>query len=206
MPLPGVKAQMEMAAVKRLEELQRSQLEAKTPREAATMMLIYSKNDVPYFVLIERMLSKGKHSGQIAFPGGRAENEDPDFAHTAMRETAEEVGIPIEDQQLIREGTPIYIPPSNYMVRPYLAFLPAGKHGARPKVTFTPQPSEVKSIIEVPLKDLLDPGNITTHNLSTSYMKNVDVPCFLLKDEIVWGATAMMLSEFRKLFLEVLEN
>jgi len=199
LPLPGVKAQMEMAAVKRLEELQRSFLEAKTPKQAATMMLIYPKHDVPYFVLIERMLSKGKHSGQIAFPGGREEKDDPDFAYTAMRETEEEVGIPIKDQELLLEGTPIYIPPSNFMVRPYLAF-------AKANLSFTPQPSEVKSIIEVPLQELLDPANITTHNLSTSYMKNVDVPCFLLKEQIVWGATAMMLSEFKQLFSGLLEK
>ncbi|WP_194852142.1 NUDIX hydrolase [Nonlabens antarcticus] len=195
MPLPGQKAQLEMAAVDRLEELQRATMAAKTPKEAATMMLLYPKNDAPYFVLIERMLSKGKHSGQIAFPGGKAEKEDADFSITALRETWEEVGIAMEDQHLIRAATPIYIPPSNYMVRPYLAF-------AKAKLSFTPQPSEVKSIIEVPLVELLDSKNITSHNLSTSYMENVDVPCFLLQNQIVWGATAMMLYEFREMFLQ----
>ena len=194
MALPGEKAQLQMAAVERLEELQRSQLIAKTPREAATMMLLYPKNEVPYFVLIERMISKGKHSGQIAFPGGRAEKEDADFSVTALRETEEEVGIAQSDQHLIRSATPVYIPPSNYMVRPYLAF-------AKANLSFQPQPSEVKSIIEVPLMELLDPQNISTVNLSTSYMDNIDVPCFLLQKQVVWGATAMMLYEFREMML-----
>jgi hypothetical protein len=79
------------------------------------------------------------------------------------------------------------------MVRPYLAF-------AKANLSFTPQPSEVKSIIEVPLMELMDSNNISTHNLSTSYMDNVDVPCFLLQDQVVWGATAMMLYEFREMF------
>lgn len=194
MPLPGEKAQHQMAAVERLKELQESGLSTKTPREAATMMLIYPKHNVPYFVLIERMITTGKHSGQIAFPGGRTEKGDKDFSVTALRETEEEVGIPIKDQYLIRSATPIYIPPSNYMVRPYIAY-------AKANLNFIPQASEVKSVIEVPLMELFDPKNITTHNLSTSYFKNIDVPCFLLSNQIVWGATAMMLYEFREMLM-----
>ncbi|BAO55933.1 NUDIX hydrolase [Nonlabens marinus] len=199
MSLPGEKAQLQMAAVERLDELQRAQLSTKTPKEAATMMLLYPKNDVPYFVLIERMISKGKHSGQIAFPGGRAEKEDADFSVTALRETEEEVGIAQSDQLLIRSVTPIYIPPSNYMVRPYLAF-------AKANLSFKPQPSEVKSIIEVPLMDLLDPKNISKVNLSTSYLDNTDVPCFLLQKQVVWGATAMILYELREMMLPLFDK
>ncbi len=190
MPLPGEKVQLEMAAVERLQELQHSRLKEVKPKEAATMMLVYPKYDVPYFVLIERMISKGKHSGQIAFPGGRAEKEDPDYAHTALRETEEEIGIPINQQQLLTAGTPIYIPPSNYLVRPFISY-------ATSNLSFVPQASEVKSIIEVPLKQLLDPTRVTSHRLSTSYMDDVNVPCFMLCDQIVWGATAMMLNEFK---------
>ncbi|WP_211292477.1 NUDIX hydrolase [Nonlabens arenilitoris] len=190
MPLPGFEAQLKMAAVERLEELQRVSLLKKTPRKAAVMMLIYPVNDVAHFVLIERMVSKGAHSGQIAFPGGRQEEEDQDDAVTAIRETHEEVGIIPDHQEIIAAGTPIYIPPSNYMVSPFLAF-------AKAELQFTPQPSEVKSIIEVPLHELIDPNNVSKHTLSTSYATNITVPCYNLQDHVVWGATAMMLAEFK---------
>lgn len=191
-PLPGETAQHEMAAVERLAAMQLDALKTKTPKNAAVMMLVYPKNNEAHFVLIERVISKGAHSGQIAFPGGRSEPEDIDTAQTALRETMEEIGVPIMKQEIIKAGTPIYIPPSNYMVAPYLAF-------AKAELQFTPQPSEVKSIIEVPLLELLIDENKTTTVISTSYMKEAIVPCYTLQNQIVWGATAMMLAEFKEL-------
>ncbi|MBF4983678.1 CoA pyrophosphatase [Nonlabens mediterrranea] len=197
MPLPGFETQLKMAAVDRLEELQRKSLLNKTPRKAAVMMLIYPKNNIAHFVLIERMISKGAHSGQIAFPGGRQESEDQNDSITAIRETHEEVGINPELQEIITAGTPIYIPPSNYMVSPFLAF-------AKAELKFTPQPSEVKSIIEVPLHELMDSRSIKHHTLSTSYVTDLTVPCYNLNNQIVWGATAMMLAEFRAILKDSL--
>ncbi|WP_435682001.1 NUDIX hydrolase [Nonlabens sp.] len=197
MPRPGFAAQNQMAAVERLDELQRVTLQKKTPRHAAVMMLIYPVNDIAHFVLIERMESKGAHSGQIAFPGGRKEKEDANDSVTAIRETHEEVGIYPEQQEIITAGTPIYIPPSNYMVAPFLAF-------AKAELQFTPQPSEVKSIIEIPLHELLDAQNVQKITLSTSYMNEVTVPCYKLQNQVVWGATAMMLAEFKSMLQESL--
>lgn len=191
LPLPGLESQLKMAAVERLEEMQAVALQNKLPKEASVMMLIYPKNDIPHFVLIERTQSKGKHSGQIAFPGGRKEKTDLDNSITALRETEEEIGISMEDQELIMPLTSIYIPPSNYMVYPYLAF-------AKAELQFTPQPSEVKSIIEIEVAELLNDQNLSRTTLSTSYMKEVSVPCFYFGEVMVWGATAMMLHEIKE--------
>ncbi|AZQ45201.1 CoA pyrophosphatase [Nonlabens ponticola] len=193
MPLPGQEAQLSMAAMERLDELKLVAKKSKDAKQAATMMLLYPKNDESYFVLIERMISTGKHSGQIAFPGGRAEKGDKDFEYTALRETEEEIGIPISLQKVITAGTPLYIPPSNFMVRPYLGYL---DHSP----IFKLQATEVKSVIEVPLQQLMDEANVSSQILSTSYLSKVEVPCFLLQEQIVWGATAMMLSEFKAMF------
>ncbi len=179
-----------MAAVERLDEMQRAALKKKEPKQASVMFLIYEKTQQPYFVLIERVKSAGKHSGQIAFPGGRSERTDPDHAYTALRETYEEVGVPIDLQEIVMAGTPLYIPPSNYMVYSYLAF-------AKARPQFIPQKTEVNRIIEVPLASLFDQNNITRITLSTSYMTDVKVPCFKFNDVIVWGATAMMLNEYK---------
>jgi 8-oxo-dGTP pyrophosphatase MutT (NUDIX family) len=183
-----------MAAVERLDEMQSLALKNRIPKEASVMMLIYPKNNIPHFVLIERTQSTGKHSGQIAFPGGKKEKRDADNSVTALRETEEEIGILMQQQQLIMPLTSIYIPPSNYMVYPYLAF-------AKAELQFTPQPSEVKSIVEIALTELLDHSNEKRATLSTSYMKKVSVPCFYFGETMVWGATAMMLQEIKDLFI-----
>ncbi len=161
------------------------------------MMLVYPKNSEAHFVLIERQKSAGKHSGQIAFPGGRYEEIDRDNQDTAVREFEEEVGVRVEQKNIITQGTSLYIPPSNYMVHSFFAF-------AKAEPQFTPQISEVKSIKEVALSKLLARESVGTTVLSTSYMEKATVPCYYFDDLMVWGATAMMLAEFKELMRKFL--
>lgn len=161
------------------------------------MAVFYPKNDQTYFVLILRKTYKGVHSNQIGFPGGRVEAEDHDLEDTALRETEEEVGIPQEKIEVIRGLSKLYIPPSNFWVHPYV-----GVMTETPELI--PQESEVEDILEVKLEDFLNESNFVTRNLSTSYMENIDVPAFLLNDQIVWGATGMMLGELREMLREIL--
>ncbi|SFC13141.1 8-oxo-dGTP pyrophosphatase MutT, NUDIX family [Zunongwangia mangrovi] len=161
------------------------------------MAVFYPKNDQTYFVLILRKTYKGVHSNQIGFPGGRVEAEDRDLEDTALRETEEEVGIPQEKIEVIRGLSKLYIPPSNFWVHPYV-----GVMTETPQLI--PQESEVEDILEVKLEDFLNESNFVTRNLSTSYMENIDVPAFLLNDQIVWGATGMMLGELREMLREIL--
>ena len=161
------------------------------------MAVFYPKNDQTYFVLILRKTYKGVHSNQIGFPGGRVEVEDRDLEETALRETEEEVGIPKEKIEVIRGLSKLYIPPSNFWVHPYV-----GVMTETPELI--PQESEVEDILEVKLEDFLNESNFVTRNLSTSYMENIDVPAFLLNDQVVWGATGMMLGELREMLREIL--
>ena len=116
---------------------------------------------------------------------------------TAIRETEEEVGVPEEMINVIKTMSPIYIPPSNFMVHPYL-----GVSELTPK--FIKQVEEVEDVIEVSLLDFLDEANCITTRVPTSFNVEVDVPAFKLNGYIVWGATAMMLSELKDLLKQVL--
>jgi len=143
-------------------------------------------------LLILRKTYKGVHSNQVGFPGGKVENEDRDLLHTALRETEEEVGVPQKDITIARELTNIYIPPSNFWVQSYIGF-------TTDTPEFVAQESEVEVLIEVPLEEFLSDEVITKEVLSTSYMDDLEVPAYKLQGHIVWGATAMMLSEVRSL-------
>ncbi|WP_092541369.1 NUDIX hydrolase [Zunongwangia mangrovi] len=195
--LPGEAAHNKLAPSIRVQELKKIDFSAKKTNKAGVMAVFYPKNDQTYFVLILRKTYKGVHSNQIGFPGGRVEAEDRDLEDTALRETEEEVGIPQEKIEVIRGLSKLYIPPSNFWVHPYV-----GVMTETPQLI--PQESEVEDILEVKLEDFLNESNFVTRNLSTSYMENIDVPAFLLNDQIVWGATGMMLGELREMLREIL--
>jgi 8-oxo-dGTP pyrophosphatase MutT (NUDIX family) len=196
--LPAMEAHLKMAPFERMESLKNAFSENKDPRMAAVMMLFYPKNGMTHLVLIVRNAYEGVHSGQIAFPGGKWETEDEDFSATALRETHEEVGIRPSQMEIIKLFTPTYIPPSNFMVYPYLGI-------CKEEVCFVLDPTEVSSIIELPLSVFLSDKIIIEAKLTTSYAKNISVPAFDIDGHVVWGATAMMLSELKDVLKSVLE-
>jgi len=196
--LPAMKAHVLMAPVERIETLENPINALKVPKTAAVLMLLYPKDKKTHLVLIVRNTYKGVHSAQVAFPGGKYEETDSDFAYTALRETQEEVGVNPQEVELIKPFTPMYIPPSNFMVHPFLGL-------AKQEIQFVPQPSEVSQIIELPLSVFLDESIVITARMSTSYNNEMLVPAFNIENKVVWGATAMMLSELKEVLKSVLE-
>ncbi|MDG2432115.1 CoA pyrophosphatase [Flavobacterium sp.] len=196
--LPARKAHAIMAPVERLETIDGPEKSATPPKKAAVLMLFYPKKDQTHLVLIVRNTYKGVHSAQVAFPGGKYEYTDDDLSHTALRETYEEVGVHPQDVELLKPFTPMYIPPSNFMVHPFLAI-------AKEELQFIPDPSEVARIIELPLAVFLDESIVTCTQLSTSYGQDMVVPAFEIENNMVWGATAMMLSELKEVLKTVYE-
>ena len=191
--LPGKPAQYKMAHAVRVNYPP----PPSDARVACILTLLYPKNDNWHIVLIERMSTNknDRHSGQISFPGGGLESSDASLEAGALREANEEVGVKAEDIELLGKLTDIYIPVSNFLVHPFV-----GKLDYTPE--FIPQASEVKSILEVPLTLLQNPDTIQRKDLKISdkiILKNV--PYYKVDNHVVWGATAMMLSEF----LEVLK-
>lgn len=167
------------------------------PKNAAVMVLIYPKNETAHLVLILRTSYNGVHSSQVAFPGGKAEPFDADFWATALRETEEEIGVMLHDIEHVKDLTPLYVPPSNFMVYPFLGF-------SKKNLSFRLDPKEVAGIIEISVHDFLHHTTVVSKNLSTSYMLDKEVNGFEIENHFVWGATAMMLSELKDLLIKVL--
>ncbi|MEE9408557.1 MAG: CoA pyrophosphatase [Polaribacter sp.] len=189
--LGGLEAQFKMAPELRL-RYNADKIKANNPRKAAVLALFYpNENNEITFLLTQRASYKGTHSAQISFPGGKFDKTDTNLQETALRETFEEVGVSASSITVIRELTDVYIPPSNFLATPFIGFI-----DRRPVFDTN---YEVAQTIEVLVSDLLNEASLTTVNLTTSYMKNIDVPCFKLNNYIVWGATAMMLSEIKEL-------
>jgi len=188
--LPAAAAHVKMAPAERV-FLDAEYYKAKNPRESAVMMLFYPKDGIAHLVLIKRNTYPGIHSSQISFPGGKAEPEDNNLEDTALRETFEEVGVSPEDINVVMPFTKVYIPPSNFLVSPFLGI-------AESELLFNPNPDEVAGIIELPLAVFLDDSIVISTPMSTSYAENIMVPAFRFRDHLVWGATAMILSELKE--------
>ena len=141
-------------------------------------------------VFIERAAHDlDKHSAQIAFPGGKSEPGDVSLRHTALREAHEEIGLDPSTVEVLGEITPLPIPVSRFKVFPYLAF-------TRETPVFVPQASEVARIIELPVKDLIAPKVIQSSKMKLSTGQTIsNVPIFNIDGTVIWGATAMILSE-----------
>ncbi|WP_338420295.1 CoA pyrophosphatase [Robertkochia solimangrovi] len=195
MALPGAESHYKMAPEQRIQALEALNVDRDSMRKAAVLSLFYPDlTGDTNLLLILRKTYKGVHSNQVGFPGGKEEPEDPDLMYTALRETQEEVGVAPTDISVIRPISEIYIPPSNFLVTPFMGF--SGKF-----LKFIPDEVEVEEILEVRLSALLDERNIGSHDYKTSYAGKIAVPVFKLNDFNVWGATAMMLNEVKDIIL-----
>ncbi|WP_460219489.1 NUDIX hydrolase [Psychroserpens sp. MEBiC05023] len=196
--LPGEDAQFKMSPPFRKALVEENKAKMKHAKKAGVMALFYpSQTFDTHLILILRKTYKGVHSAQVGFPGGKLENDDPNLEYTALRETQEEVGVAIETVEVLKSMTPLYIPPSNFTVAPFL-----GITHHTPK--FVKQDEEVEDLIEVKLSDFIDDSNETQVAVMTSYEVEIEVPAFMLNGHVVWGATAMMLSELKDLLKKVL--
>jgi 8-oxo-dGTP pyrophosphatase MutT (NUDIX family) len=195
--LPGKKAQALLAPEFRQALLEKD-LDFPNAKKAGVLILLYpSEDQLVNFALILRNTYKGVHSNQIAFPGGKVEKNDSTIIETAVRETEEEIGVAASTIKVLRQLTELYIPPSNFMVYPTIGAIDYSPQ-------FVRQHDEVKQVIEVKLEDFLKRTPIETHTISTSYAHQKDVLAFNINGYTVWGATAMMLSEFKVLMNTVI--
>lgn len=197
-PLPAQASQFKMVPPFRQELLKQQEQAIKTARRAGVLALFYPDvNQETHLVLILRKTYHGVHSAQVGFPGGKLEAYDASLEAASIRETFEEVGVPIKHMEVLRGLSEVYIPPSNFYVHPFIGI-------SKETPQFVKQDDEVEAIIEVALNHFLDDANIITQKVNTSYSVDVEVPAFKLNNYVVWGATAMMLSEIKDLLKELM--
>ena len=198
--LPGIETQLTMAPPFREQLLERFKEERKSAKLAAVLSLFYpSSEGETLLVLILRKSYNGVHSAQVGFPGGKPEPEDESLEATALRETWEEIGISSDKITVLRELTSIYIPPSNFLVSPFLSI-------SRKPLTFRLQPTEVDAVLEVSLSDFMNDNLEVVSEIIAADGTAYEVPAFKLNDRIVWGATAMMLIEIKTMFYQILKK
>ena len=166
------------------------------PKKSAVLVLLYpamTGNSVKTVFILRPENEGGSHAGQISFPGGGFDDSDADLSITALREAEEEIGVQRNTVSLIGALTPLYIPVSNYMVHPFV-----GKSKKIPE--FKIHPLEVQEIFECDILELISEKNKGTI-LKHLKVKNEEktVPCYKINGKIIWGATAMIVSELSEI-------
>jgi 8-oxo-dGTP pyrophosphatase MutT (NUDIX family) len=194
--LPGEQAHSKMAhAVRKVDP----HPDVKTTRNAAVLIVLYEKNPGDFHLIFIRRTSThdgDKHSGQIAFPGGKQERSDPDLMYTALREAHEEIALDMSQIDILGPITSLYITVSKFLVHPFLAY-------SHTVPVLLRQESEIEEVLELPLNTFMVPEakQQTRIRLATGIILN-HVPCFQINGTIIWGATAMIMNEVLELVRE----
>ena len=191
-PLPGIPAQLLMAPDPRPGHKAYFEVEG-TCLKAGVLVLLYESGAELRLLLTRRTERVLHHPGQISFPGGE-QHPGESLEATALRETAEELGLDLGPVRVLGRLTPLYLASSNYCIYPTVAFLPGA-------LTFKPQADEVAELIELPLLHLAEPANRRRETWALGGRTAV-VPFYEYRGHKVWGATAMVLAEFLALLGE----
>ncbi|HSH20283.1 MAG TPA: CoA pyrophosphatase [Draconibacterium sp.] len=181
--LPGEAAHRKMLPLNR--ELKAGETEQSKIKHSSVLLLVFIENNELNMLLIKRPEHMKHHAGQIALPGGRIEKGETAL-ETALRETEEEIGVSSEQIQILGSLSELYVQVSRFQIRPFVGWL-----AKKPELVINK--NEVEKTISFPfikLKDTIDEVEIKTIS------GELKVPCIQFEDEIIWGATAMILYEF----------
>ena len=194
--LPGIHSHLKMAPEHRAKELITGQFAIQNARKSAVMILFFQEDNHLKMIVIRRSVYVGIHSGQIAFPGGRYEEEDGDVRVTALREIEEEIGILEEKIEIIGRLSDIYVPPSNFLISVFVGYLAE-------KPVYKIDEREVDEVIEIPFSDFFKPDVVKQKDFYVNSIKAVsNAPYFDVTKAEIWGASAMVISEL----LDVLQS
>ena len=192
--LPGEEAQYLMAPMAR-PRMSEALSMAVQKRQSAVLLYLYPQHGDWRIVLMKRPDYEGAHGGQVSIPGGCLEPGEK-HKQAALREFEEETGISVRSRQLLGNLSELFIPPSNFLVKPFVAY-------ATDCPCFDPDPVEVEKIIELPILTLMSDVTVKRDQVCLSSGDWVETPYFEVEGHMVWGATAMILSELKEILRDM---
>lgn len=189
LPLPGISSHLKMAPPHRAQEINDRKGNVYNAKKSAVLILFFHDVDDLKMIVIRRSVYVGIHSGQIAFPGGRYEEEDKEVRTTALREIEEEIGIPKNKIEILGRLSDIYVPPSNFLISVFVGYLTE-------KPVYKIDEREVDEVIEIPFTEFYKPDSIKEKSFFVNSIKVADnAPYFDVTNAEIWGASAMVISE-----------
>jgi 8-oxo-dGTP pyrophosphatase MutT (NUDIX family) len=195
-PLPGIQAHEPMRAIPSGPLIPKFEHQL-PPKPGSVLILLYpDARGVIRFPLIKRPDYIGAHSGQVSFPGGKAEEGETPW-QTALREAEEEIGIQGSAVSILGNLSDFFVVPSNFMVTPVVGYTPH-------EPVFIPDAIEVSRILHGEIKALLPDDAPRSKEILAAGRYSMIAPHFEIEGEVVWGATAMMLNELRVILREVI--
>ena len=191
--LPGWKSQRKMAVMPINTVTRLAFYPPSNAKLAAVAIILFQEDKKLKFFLTRRTSNVDHHKGEISLPGG-AQDKGESFKDTSLRESEEEIGINIF-LELIGKLTPLYAPVSGFLIHPYVWY-------SKDKPSTTINENEVESIHDIDLDELQDDTTLSTKSIKVKGL-SVDVPSFHFDSCISWGATAMILSEFKDTLVDL---
>ena len=191
--LPGWKSQRKMAIMSINAVTRLAFYPPSNAKLAAVAIILFQEDKKLKFFLTRRTSNVDHHKGEISLPGG-AQDKGESFKDTSLRESEEEIGINIY-LELIGKLTPLYAPVSGFLIHPYVWY-------SKDKPSTTINENEVESIHDIGLDELQDDTIVSTKSIKVKGL-SVDIPSFHFDSCISWGATAMILSEFKDTLVEL---
>ena len=161
-------------------------------QQAAVLVPLVADPEAPRLLLTERAHELSSHAGEVSFPGGKVDDTDASLEDAALRENFEELGIPPEDVDVISPLRP-FISKHGLLVTPFVGLLP-------PHPTLSPNPAEIASIFEVPLKFFETATPIRIDNLDR-HGEQQRIPAFDYRGYEIWGLTSMIIVELLRVLV-----
>jgi 8-oxo-dGTP pyrophosphatase MutT (NUDIX family) len=185
--LPGKSSHLRLAPKDRVSGIKR-QAQSSNPKKSSVLLVLFNEDEELKILFILRSVYDGAHSGQISFPGGQFDLRDENSVDTALRETFEEVGVRVEPEQILGQLSTMYIPPSNFLVETFVAFIPEISD-------LVLDAKEVQKAFKIPIRSFIKEDAIQVKTVLSRNKKEIKAPCFYIDGLKIWGATAMILNE-----------